>query len=79
MRLSDLPQQCTSEPALDPVCAAYTQAACPMVAGRLTHYRTTPMRLGPGMAPAADQGNQGPCSALALAIRSKSTQTLSYE
>ena len=55
MRLSDLPQQRTSEPALDPVCAAYTQAACPMVAGRLTHYRTTPMRLGPGMAPAVDQ------------------------
>ncbi len=55
MRLSDLPQQRTSEPALDPVCAAYTQAACPMVAGRLTHYRSTPMRLGPGMAPAADQ------------------------
>jgi hypothetical protein len=26
-----------------------------MVAGRLTHYRSTPMRLGPGMAPAADQ------------------------
>ena len=55
MRLSDLPQRTTSEPALDPVCAAYTQAACPMVAGQLTHYRATPMRLGPGMAPAADQ------------------------
>ena len=55
MRLSDLPQQRTSEPALDPVCAAYTQAACPMVAGRLSHYRSTPMRLGPGMAPGADQ------------------------
>jgi hypothetical protein len=31
MRLSDLPHQRTSEPALDPVCAAYTQTACPMV------------------------------------------------
>ena len=55
MRLSDLPAQRTSEPALDPVCAAYTAAACPMVAGQLTHYRSTPMRLGTGMAPAADE------------------------
>lgn len=55
MRLSDLPHRSTSEPALDPVCAAYTQAACPMLAGRLTHYRSTPMRLGPRMAPAVDQ------------------------
>lgn len=55
MRLSDLPQQRTSEPALDPVCAAYTQAACPMVAGRLTHYRATPLRLDPHMAAASDQ------------------------
>jgi len=31
MRLADLPRQCVSEPALHPVCAAYTQAACPMV------------------------------------------------
>lgn len=54
MRLSDLPQQRTSEPALDPVCAAYTRAACPMVAGRLTHYRATPLRLGPHMQVASD-------------------------
>jgi len=55
MRLSDLPHRRTGEPGLDPVCAAYTQAACPMIAGRLTHYRSTPMRLGAGMAPAADE------------------------
>ncbi len=57
MRLSDLPAQRTSEPALDPVCAAYTEAACPMIAGQLTHYRSTPMRLGTGMAPAADEAD----------------------
>ncbi len=55
MRLSDLPHRRTSEPALDPVCAAYTHAACPMVAGRLTHYRTTPLRPGPRMQAASDQ------------------------
>jgi hypothetical protein len=55
MRLSDLPARRTSEAALDPVCAAYTEAACPMVAGQLRHYRSTPMRLGAGMAPAADE------------------------
>lgn len=31
LRLVDLPRQRTSEPALEPVCAAYTQTACPMV------------------------------------------------
>jgi hypothetical protein len=55
MRLADLPRQCTSEPALHPVCAAYTVAACPMVAGRISHYRSNPMRLGAGMAPADDE------------------------
>jgi len=55
MRLSDLPRQCTSEPALHPVCAAYTTAACPMVGGRMDHYRSSPSRLGPGMAPSEDQ------------------------
>lgn len=54
MRLSDLPAQGTVEPALHPQCAAYTIEACPMVAGRLSHYRATPMRLDPTMAPAAD-------------------------
>jgi ribosomal protein S14 len=30
MRLSDLPRKATSEPGLDPVCAAYSAAACPV-------------------------------------------------
>jgi hypothetical protein len=41
MRLSDLPRQCTSEPALHPWCAAYTSESCPMIAGRLDHYRSS--------------------------------------
>lgn len=39
MRVSDLPRECTSEPALHPVCKDYTVDACPMVAGRMQHYR----------------------------------------
>jgi hypothetical protein len=54
MRLADLPRQCVSEPALHPVCAAYTQAACPMVAGRMSHYRATPIRTGAGIAAVVD-------------------------
>lgn len=54
MRLSDLPRRCTSEPPLHPQCAAYTITACPMVAGRLDHYRSTPRRLDATMAPAPD-------------------------
>lgn len=45
MRLTDLPRQRTSEPALHPVCAHYTQRACPMVAGRMSHYRSSPVRI----------------------------------
>jgi hypothetical protein len=45
MRQRDLPRRCTSEPALDPVCAHYTINACPMVAGRLSHYRSSAVRL----------------------------------
>ena len=45
LRLSDLPQRCSYEPALHPQCAAYTIAACPMVNGRLRRYRSTPHRL----------------------------------
>lgn len=54
MRLSDLPRRCTNEPALHPQCAAYTIAACPMVSGRLSHYRATPHHLDPTMAPPPD-------------------------
>nr|BFE56392.1 hypothetical protein GCM10020063_009180 [Dactylosporangium thailandense] len=55
LRLSDLPRHRTPEPALDPVCAAYTAAACPMVAGRMTRHRSTPIALGHGISSAVDQ------------------------
>lgn len=55
MRLRDLPRQRTSEPALHPVCAAYTEAVCPMVAGRPQRYRSAPLRLDAGMAAAPDE------------------------
>jgi hypothetical protein len=54
MRAQDLPRQCTAEPGCDPQCCSYVQAACPMVAGRMSHYRSTPPRLGPDMIPAPD-------------------------
>lgn len=40
IRESDLPRSASTEPALHPLCAAYTTTACPMVTGRLSHYRT---------------------------------------
>ncbi|GAA4262788.1 hypothetical protein [Dactylosporangium darangshiense] len=55
LRRSDLPRHRTPEPALDPVCAAYTAAACPMVAGRMTRHRSTPITLGHGISSAVDQ------------------------
>lgn len=54
MRRRDLTRQCVSEPACHPVCAAYTTRACPMVAGRMGHYRSTPVRLAEQMTHAAD-------------------------
>ncbi len=54
MRWQDLPHRCTAEPGCDPQCCAYVQAACPMVAGRMSHYRSTPPRLGPDMVHAPD-------------------------
>lgn len=54
MRLSDLSRQCTNEPALHPPCAAYAADACPMIGGRLDHYRTTLVRLDTTMVPAPD-------------------------
>ncbi|WP_328469101.1 hypothetical protein OHA21_00885 [Actinoplanes sp. NBC_00393] len=38
-RPADLLLHCTSEPALCPPCAAYSIRACPMLSGRLEHYR----------------------------------------
>jgi hypothetical protein len=54
MRRRDLARQCVSEPACHPVCAAYTTRACPMVAGRMEHYRSAPVRLGEQMTHAPD-------------------------
>jgi len=39
MRQFDLARKCSAEPALCPPCAAYSQIACPMVAGYMEHYR----------------------------------------
>jgi hypothetical protein len=54
LRERDLVRQCVSEPACHPVCAAYTARACPMVAGRMEHYRSAPVRLGEQMTHAPD-------------------------
>ncbi|GLZ30849.1 hypothetical protein Lesp02_30380 [Lentzea sp. NBRC 105346] len=54
MRLSDLPRQCTSEPALHPWCAAYTSESCPMIGGQLDHYRSSLPRLNTNMLSAPD-------------------------
>jgi hypothetical protein len=40
MRDSDLRLMLSPEPGMHPVCVAYS-AACPMLAGRMTHYRAT--------------------------------------
>jgi hypothetical protein len=39
MRSFDLARSMSCEPGLCPPCPAYTQAACPMIAGRMAHYR----------------------------------------
>ncbi|GAA3012658.1 hypothetical protein GCM10010483_66890 [Actinokineospora diospyrosa] len=54
MRMSDVARQCSSEPALHRWCAAYTIQACPMINGRLNHYRSTAPRLDPNMVSAPD-------------------------
>lgn len=54
LRETDLPRQRISEPGSHPVCAAYTIRACPMVAGTISRYRSTPVRLDQHMLPASD-------------------------
>jgi hypothetical protein len=54
LRASDLSRRRTAEPALDPACAAFTARMCPMVAGRLDHYRATARTLDPAMIPGPD-------------------------
>ncbi|PRY35293.1 hypothetical protein [Umezawaea tangerina] len=41
---SALESMSAGEPPLHPECAAYSKAACPMVAGRVDHYRRSPTR-----------------------------------
>lgn len=41
---SKLDEMHAGEPPLHPECAAYSQQACPMVNGRMRHYRTSPSR-----------------------------------
>ena len=48
MRLSDLPHQGSAEPGLHPICAHYTTSACPMINGRLSTYRSSPIPLDTG-------------------------------
>ena len=43
MRDSDLRVFISHEPGMHPVCAAYSATGCPMLAGRMSHYRTTPL------------------------------------
>lgn len=42
VRQSDIQHRYSVEPAMHPECAAYSAQACPMVAGRMRHYRATP-------------------------------------
>lgn len=45
VRPVDLTHGYTAEPALHPECAAYAARACPMLAGTMDHYRSTPRDL----------------------------------
>lgn len=54
-RESDLAYQCTAEPATCPPCAAYSARACPMLAGRRSHYRASEHPALAGVPEAADQ------------------------
>lgn len=55
---SALPTKHAGEPPLHPECAAYSARACPMVAGRMTHYRTSLSRV---YGPAGKQCNIPGC------------------
>lgn len=44
-RQSDLDRRFVAEPGLHPECADYSARACPMLAGRMDHYRTAPRNL----------------------------------
>lgn len=46
MRDSDIKRFISPEPGMHPVCAHYSANACPMLAGRMEHYRTTSATAG---------------------------------
>lgn len=52
-RPADLLLSCTSEPAVCPPCAAYSTRVCPMLSGRMPHYRAQPRAAEAGL-PASD-------------------------
>lgn len=54
VRESDLPRCASTEPGLHPHCAAYTTMACPMVAGRRSHYRANAHKIGEDAVHGAD-------------------------
>jgi hypothetical protein len=54
VRESDLARCASTEPGLHPHCAAYTTAACPMVAGRRSHYRTSAHKIDENAVHGAD-------------------------
>ncbi|GIG02073.1 hypothetical protein [Catellatospora citrea] len=43
MRDMDLRELTSHEPGMHPECAAYSAAACPMLAGQMTHHQHTPL------------------------------------
>jgi hypothetical protein len=46
MRIGDIRRLISPEPGMHPECAAYSATACPMLAGRMTHYRAAPTTAG---------------------------------
>jgi hypothetical protein len=64
VRDRDLRNQFTAEPGLHPWCAAYTMRACPMVAGRMDHYRRTPRSTTAGPLPRPPHAEDDVLSAL---------------
>lgn len=54
VRESDLPRYASTEAAVHPHCAAYTTSACPMVAGRRSHYRAHAHQIGADAAHGTD-------------------------
>ncbi|GAA1370355.1 hypothetical protein [Catellatospora chokoriensis] len=50
MRERDLARMISPEPGMDPVCAAYTSTACPMLAGTMSHHASHASSMFAGIA-----------------------------